>query len=52
MKIPPHWIRNLRGYGLIATTFALAGSWSIDVVLTALIVAVTLQFLAIVVDRQ
>jgi len=52
MKIPPPWIRNLRWYSLMATTFALAWSWawSIDVILTALIVAVALQFLAIVLD--
>ena len=52
MKIPPHWHRNLRWYSLMATTFALAWAWawSIDVVLTALIIAVGLQFLAIVLD--
>jgi hypothetical protein len=52
MKIPAPWIENLRWYSLIATTFGLAWSWawSIDVVLTALIVAVTLQFVAIILD--
>jgi hypothetical protein len=54
MKIPPLWIRNLRWYSLMSTTFALAWAWawSIDVVLTALIVAVGLQWLALVLDRS
>ena len=53
-RIPPHWIRNLRWYSLIATTFALAWSWAwgIDVVLHSLMVAVALQFVAIVLDRN
>jgi len=52
MRIPPPWIRNLRWYSLMATTFALAwaGAWGIDVILSALTVAVALQFLAIVLD--
>ena len=51
MKIPAPWIRNLRWYSLIATTFALAGSGSIDRVLHSLRVAVLLQFIAIILDR-
>jgi len=52
MRIPPHWIRNLRWYSLMASTFALAWAWAwgIDVVLTALTVAVSLQFIAVLVD--
>ena len=52
VTLPPPWIRNLPWSALIASTFALAGSGSIDVVLTAFIVAVALQFMARVVDRS
>ena len=51
VTLPPPWIRNLPWSALIASTFALAGSGSIDVVLTALIVSVLLQFRAIRLDR-
>jgi hypothetical protein len=54
MKIPPNWIRNLRWYALMASTFGLAWAWawSIDVVLQSLLVAVLLQWLALLLDRS